>query len=337
VFAHWPSHVCDSFNDLLRISAYGPLLGKFVRLDDYFESIYDPGYGDSFSADEYKQPYLKQAIANRQPNPISRFTTYWANHYRLASCRALFLQAVTINHLCGGSRLEKATILGLADELKVLESKLDDDVDAVDSNANETTQSIHDLQHRLESIWVAANGLNVPESDADAKRGSSNQLNHYVINPTHAKSRSAFWTKHEPIAIKNANGPIVFADNGEHGTAWVVDTPAVGNICLPHSTHSTTGDRSQDPFRKDPPVGEGLRLRNEFFEILIDEKTGGIRSIQTYKKGRKNLVSQQLALRIPAVPDSPDQRLTQAHYSTMVADSIELTNWKPPSLRAAES
>ena len=339
VFAHWPSQTCDSFNDLLRISSYGPLLGRFVRLDDYFESIYDPGYGDTFSADEYKQPFLKQAIASNQRDPISRFTNYWANHYRLASCRALFFQIVTINHLCGANRIEKPRIAELAETINLLESKLDDDVEADDPTANDTSQSINELQHRLEEFWIVVNGLTpwvsirrdldwcgVAYSSTD-KDADANLIDYYAINTTNTKIRSPFWTANESNAIKNPSGPIVFADSGQQETAWIVDSPAVGNIRLPRLNSSTHENKSQDPFRNDPPVGEGLLLRNEFFEILIDEKTGGIRSIQTYKKGRKNLISQQLAIRIPGVPDSPDQRLTQAHYSEMIADSIELTNF----------
>lgn len=88
---------------------------------------------------------------------------------------------------------------------------------------------------------------------------------------------------------------------------------------------------SKDLLKSDPDIGEGLLLRNEFFELQVDETTGGIRGIQLYNE-RVNLASQQLAMRIPAQLDARDQPLSRARYTQMVADEIEL---QPESRLAA--
>ncbi len=50
-----------------------PVLGKFTLLDDYFMHTDMPGRLSKFEADDYRTPYLKQAIIRRQADPISSF------------------------------------------------------------------------------------------------------------------------------------------------------------------------------------------------------------------------------------------------------------------------
>jgi len=82
---------------------------------------------------------------------------------------------------------------------------------------------------------------------------------------------------------------------------------------------SRSEKRSTD---KDPTI------RNDLLQVSVSPQTGGIRSI--HELGRRgNLLSQQLAFRLPAprpqpgeIWRDPDQ---QAIYSTMLADSVEVT------------
>jgi len=55
-------------------------------------------------------------------------------------------------------------------------------------------------------------------------------------------------------------------------------------------------------------------LQNEFFKIQIDEKSGGVRSIQQHSR-KTNLVGQQLAIRLPK------DHASKTLYADMVADS----------------
>lgn len=71
--AHWPGACSPWYADLRRVCRASPVLGKFMLLDDYFMHTDMPGRLSKFEADEYRTPYLKQAIIHRQSDPISSF------------------------------------------------------------------------------------------------------------------------------------------------------------------------------------------------------------------------------------------------------------------------
>lgn len=302
VLAHWPDRTCDFYDDLLRISEYGELLGKFVRMEDYFEQIYDPGYGDNFSVEEYQQPYLKRSVANLDTNPISRFTSYWQNHFRLGGCRALLVQLA----MRTGSSQEPMPILpGFLDELTELEAGLDRSAAENGMLDEELAGSIRDLESRLTTAYGKA-----------LSAGGHGTATRCAVNPTHASRRSNQVTPGENRIALKQEGAVVFADSSLDQTSWVLDVPGMSSVRIPCGRTDST-----DPFKNDPPVLAGLVLRNEFFSVEIDEQTGGIRNVQ-YHDSRQNLMSQRLALRIPGQSGS-NPRLSGARYSEMVAEKIQ--------------
>jgi alpha-mannosidase len=326
VFAHWPGRVCDSFNDLLRIAKWAPLLGEFTRLNEYFDSAYDPGFPEDFTADQYRDPFLQQAVAAQAKNPISRFVDYWRCHYQLAGCTAMLAQCVSAGDVArvppGGG--QPAAASKLREDLWSRVSELSKRLDAVVDAANaEVWDAINDEISRLENS--VANQIATAVGTG------------YFFNPTNHKQRIRHSTpSNGDLQIKDT-GPIVFADTGAGQTDWVIEVPGMGFA----SIEAQAGNPKQpDPFRRDPPVLQDHVLRNEFFELHIDEQTGGIRSLQVYG-GRNNLLSQQLAARLPQREQnehSPDAdsggdagksnesrgpRLTKTRYTTMVADEIE--------------
>lgn len=61
-FAHWPDRVCTYYEDLRRMARYAPALGKFVTLEDYFADTDPPHDLTKHTADDYRSPYLQQAV-----------------------------------------------------------------------------------------------------------------------------------------------------------------------------------------------------------------------------------------------------------------------------------
>jgi alpha-mannosidase len=76
VFAHWAGQTSPWFEDLRRMGQYGPGLGKFTTLATYFQNTMYSGQAVRHAADKYRSPYLKQAIAAEEPDPISRWVRY---------------------------------------------------------------------------------------------------------------------------------------------------------------------------------------------------------------------------------------------------------------------
>jgi len=92
-FAHWPGAVSPWYATLRRVARMSPALGKFMLLDDYFSHTDMPGRLSKFEADEYRAPYLKQAVIRRQPDPIS--TTIRAHQTMAQQAATEAVQALT--------------------------------------------------------------------------------------------------------------------------------------------------------------------------------------------------------------------------------------------------
>ncbi|MCA1686553.1 MAG: glycosyl hydrolase family 38, partial [Planctomycetia bacterium] len=69
---HWPSPVAGWFLDLRRVVGYSPVLARWVTLNDYFHLTDRPYETFSPGHDDYVTPYLAQAVARKDPQPVSR-------------------------------------------------------------------------------------------------------------------------------------------------------------------------------------------------------------------------------------------------------------------------
>ena len=302
-FCHWPGKTCQSFDDILRITKYGSLFGSFVNIEDYFESVYDPGYGDTFTSDEYRAPYLKQAVEQNQPNPISSVTKYWDRFYKLNSARALLTQ------VCAKTEISSEAVTQIQDQLAQLQTQTETELN-LNTEQSTIDDAIENLIQRLKSSWVGI-------ENSTTEQPPTNNSDFELINTTSYKRRIIVESDSSNIGTIKNQTPIIVAEGTKQGSHWVAEIPAMGTVGI-----SAQSLGSADQFKSDPAVAEGLVLRNEFFELNVDQSTGGIRSIQLYGS-RINLVSQQLAIRIPSQRDSRNQPLTKARYSRMVADKIE--------------
>ena len=314
VLCHWPDKTCQSFKDLMRITQYGPLLGSFVNAEDYFESVYDPGYGDTFTSDEYRDPYLKQAIQNDTPNPISSVTKYWRRFYQLNSARALLTQ------ICARAKIGSSQASQIQSKLADLQTATESDL-IIDSENDSLDDSIDQLIQEMKTQWL---GSSQGQSDQSDQPAAKNTKSLELINTTSFKRRIATALDSHKIGTIRNQPPVVLAEGTGDGSHWVADAPPMGTVAISTGSLTQTNQFNSDQFKSDPPVAEGLVLRNEFFELRVDEKTGGIRGIELYGS-RVNLAGQQLAIRIPSQRDSRGQPLTQARYSKMIADKIETT------------
>jgi alpha-mannosidase len=73
LFARWPEVKAPWFEDFRRMHRYSPILGRFVTMHEFFERTDSPGRISKFEEKEYLSPYLIQAVARQEPDPIGRF------------------------------------------------------------------------------------------------------------------------------------------------------------------------------------------------------------------------------------------------------------------------
>ena len=108
ILAHWPDHVSPWYQDLRRIARISPVLGRFVTVDEYFATTDSPGKITRFEADEYRAPYLKQAVAHDQADPIS---TLVRTHWQHSVAQAQAACAMMLHCLGGADDVARATDL----------------------------------------------------------------------------------------------------------------------------------------------------------------------------------------------------------------------------------
>ncbi len=78
---HWPNPVAPWYRDLRRVSTYSPVLGRWTTLNDFFHLTDRPYETFRPEPDSYATPYLAQAVARREREPVSRL----ARHHRLCA------------------------------------------------------------------------------------------------------------------------------------------------------------------------------------------------------------------------------------------------------------
>ena len=111
IFAHWPGNTSPWYEDIHRARRYTTVLGSFLTLPDYFERTGMSGHQTTPKADEYRSPYLKQAVAAGQADPISRWVRYSARRTAAEAAQSI----ATLATLAGGK--PSVCVDGLLDDI----------------------------------------------------------------------------------------------------------------------------------------------------------------------------------------------------------------------------
>lgn len=308
VFAHWPDQVSPWYRDLRRTAVYSPVLGRFAAMGDYFQTTQLAGKLTQHRADQYKCPYLRQAAARAQPDPISR----WVRYYRRRAAIDALEWTALMAALIGGPMAEPLACEGLRDELEAARA------DPADTSA--------DLDARLAdalSRAAARMARALPRTGATAERG------YLAINPC-SFSRQTLVETPRLSPRPAVAGPVRAVHESATSTEVLVETPAMGFAWVGAGSGEPQTPIRRQPAKKakeDPPLVEEHLLRNEFFELRISPATGAIQAIHEYEL-RGNRLGQQIALRTPGTARRPrdlqDDDSEDRDYTTMAAEEISI-------------
>ncbi|GAB6167000.1 hypothetical protein JCM19992_30000 [Thermostilla marina] len=322
VFAHWPNGACRWYALLRRGCEHSPVLGSFLTLAEYFRTTQYVGAKTKYPPTKYRTPYLRQAVEAQQVDPVSRWDAYHRLHASLQSARScLVMAAVAAQTWNDSMKALDATIDRLATALDR----------AVDSPAEmpALAESVDDVYRK--SLALAAEHL-VGKQPKEPNSETAPAV--LLINPHSFARRTTF--DNLPLESPAATSEIVKATGEtDRGNGAVVDIPGMGfSVLQPGGTES----RQSKPKRKrgllaslfgaseddDGLIAAELALRNEFFQVQIDEQSGGIQGVFPLPQGR-NLFGQQLARRKPR-PKSPgiEEDDPERHYTRMVAEKIRV-------------
>jgi alpha-mannosidase len=273
---HWPAPVALWYRDLRRGATYSPVLGRWVTLNDYFHLTDRPYETFRPDPDSYVSPYLAQAAALRDPEPISRL----ARHHRL---RARF------------DALEWTRATALAISAAATGTPTLPEVPGAQPDAASVENFIETGRHAdaasgldtLEPFWAGELSRGI----LAARPGSSGspRPGYLVINPLGVPRRVAVVLPDAALDLR-PEGPLRASQLTDEGVCAVVDLPAFGFAWVP-------GESKLELPAAEPGglSARGRTLKNETIELEIDEATGGIRGVMAVGESTPR-IGQQLML-----------------------------------------
>ena len=310
--ARWPETKCPFFEDLRRTQKYAPVLGRFVTFEEYFLHSDDHGGGWHHDTKHYLSPFFVQAVARREACPITRFR----NHVQRVS---QFEVAAWLSGIGDALMTRPVNDLAAANLLTDLE-KAGPDVyesgaekpDEVIATAEESLSKYQTkAQEKLSRIimhgadsrpgWLCINTLSFPRRVV-VDLGSDNES--------------------EPTKVPANEGPVKSVQFDGKRRQALVEIPAAGFAWIPDGESSTDSSKGL--------LAEGLRLQNEFFEVYVNETTGGLQRLKNHGRS-PNRLSQQLAFRfareLTLKRQNADGEIIEERtfYSEMRCHNVEVT------------
>jgi alpha-mannosidase len=315
MLTHWPGRTSPWYEDVRRIAGYSPVLGKFVTLADYFEQTGLAGLPTEYQADQYRTPYLDQAVGSEQSDPISRWARYFTRRAAIEATEALDALAVLVGPASqtrpdhdGGKSAEDEFFVAVENALagdnsidKELDRHIQDRLQRSVARLGRClggTQSAGEKGRLLTNPWPFPRRLYVDAPELDGPIG--------VRGP-----------------VLSAAAKSVVVDVPPMGFAWVgpdADAPAASGSA------EAGRRRRKSKARDDVRLAEENVLQNEYFRITFDPTTGAIRSIADYYS-RGPRIAQQIAMRLS--PGRRDDEGDDVHYSIMAADELIVTSAGP--------
>ncbi|MBI3837711.1 MAG: hypothetical protein HY288_07230 [Planctomycetia bacterium] len=286
-FAHWPGQTSPWYDVLRRVTELSPALGKFMLLDEYFSHTDMPGRLSKFEPDEYRTPYLKQAIIGRENDPISSFVLA----HRAQAVRAAAQAVSTLRDMVVGKGAEPA----------------ENHCRQCDS-AEALAESLPRLSETLRQFAAV-----LPRK---TERASPRYL---IVNPLSFARRIGVELP-QFDQLPAVVSPVVAAATAENRKFAVVDVPAMGFAWIEPGSSASAPSRAK-------PIAQENVLRNEFFEVHVSATSGGISSIYSYQQRGNQLSQQIAfrSPGPPAAPGevwrNPDE---DALYTEMRADAVEI-------------
>ena len=305
ILAHWPGAKSVAWEDLKRVVARTPALGKFHTVDDYFASTTQPYSSDSFPNNDFKVPVPNNLTEQHQLHlKLIGYEQQRSQAERLWSLYHLW------NQVANKSSKEMDSIEPQQDEIERLLTRIDCWFDESFDSATISRQ-IEECRTKLMARIRQALGAFEATRDS-AQPADSNGLRGYLmVNPSSHPQR---------IFISDVLGSVdatscsrlVAVESNAGKSRVVVDIPPFGFVRF-RSNQSNPSTRNVDASTVSKPsfwkrvagARSGIAqsdwtLANEFMEIQIDPKKGHLRSVYIANKRGSHMSGMTSLVRGPA-------------------------------------
>ena len=326
--ARWPEVTAPWLGDLQRMQKYAPVLGKFITLEQLFEASGSPGKLCAYQAKEYFTPYLIQHVARRDADPISRYASHTLRRRRFDA--ADWCRAVTT--LLQRQKVSDAVAVALEEALEAV---------GPDRDANAHVAAVETQLADAEHSWsqalagVIAGQPSKPgfsESRASKSADGEARLSEkpgfapagfLAINP-YAFPRRVTHALPDLASPPIVGGAIKAVDFDPHDPAArhvTLDLPGCGFAWIPRDQQGAVPQHKVHP-------AERWMLRNERFEVTLNEDTGGITQVR-HPLRRENRFSQMLSYRFPrersiTIEEDGERRTVKTQYAEPRCEGHEM-------------
>lgn len=283
LLARLPEVQSPWLQDLRIAASFAPVLGRFVTMTEFVDLTASQATPTQYDDGEYLSPYLIQSSVLKTESPVTSPAELHLARAVLESTASLDVMTAILNPK------ETASV-----HWYELEAQLNDEEAqrlAFDGTPDAATQKAQLSQiqkvlqqHQSESVDRLVSMI--PDAAADVNGIC-------LINPLSWKRSAAVsWPPDwkAPVSTKS----IREARRQDGNLLLYVDVPSCGFVWL---TESADGSAAVKPAAtRGKALAEGMLLRNNTFEVQLNETTGGITSV-TFHEQRANRVSQQVAFR----------------------------------------
>jgi alpha-mannosidase len=319
--AHWPRPVASWYLDLRRVATYSPVLARWTTLNDFFHLSDRPYETFRPESDLYTAPYLQQAVAKREPNPVTRLACHHRLRAMLDAARMLQAFAQAIAAASQGPSEPASGEPTAPNPLDDLEALIETGrhSEAEPALAEATANEAAALTSRLVGAPASAGS----GSSGEPVQVSAKRPGYLVLNPLGLSRRAAVILPDAALDLK-PEGPLRAAQSTDEGVCGVVDLPPFGFAWVP---------RQADPAASTAKAGlsaKGQQIRNEIMEIEIDAATGGIRRLGAAGESSPRLGQQLVVVGLEPAGGKPA-------VSQMRSERIEIDYAGPALVQATSS
>ena len=302
---HWPSPVASWYLDLKRSARFSPVLARWTTLNDFFHLTDRPYETFRPEPDSYATPYLAQAAARKDPEPISALARHHGYRARLEAVRWARSMALAI----GASAEPHEPAPDEPADIDAVEN-------AIETRANaEAEAGLDALQPHWASALAERIGSVGAETSAEARPG------YLVFNPLGVARKLGVILPGADPKLR-PEGPLVAAQAMDDGVAAVVDLPAFGFAWVPRENHPDL-----PPTEPDGASAKGNALKNETIELEVDPGTGGVRGVRAVGESTARLGQQIVMTGLGEVDGKPV-------VSQMKRDRFEIERSGPAMVQA---
>lgn len=288
VLAHWPGLKLSPWNDLMRVAARSPALGKFVSAETYFSETSSPYSCDNYPSTAFK---LRLPDSPKDQNALhQRIIAYQKLRVPLERLESMFYLWSNI----GGKKTQATPeYQSLQKSIDEINASLDRWFDRSENEQSVPTESLEaaDIANRCKAIkqellhWIRPQlESNIPNAEG--------VNSHVLLNPSNHATR-VFLDDVEGQVNPASCSRILASEWDQNHSRVIVDLPPFGFVhfeSTPVRTLSSDNDPPKASFWK-RVTGKRLgiadtdwTLSNEFMEIQIDPKRGHLRSVYVANK-----------------------------------------------------